>query len=169
PPDPGQGRGPDPLRQATGLRHLPSRNYQASTAWCQAASTACDLLAWLRLPWPPPPALDGALAKAEPKTLRYKILHAAGRIVKGQRRRYLRIPAAWPRARDITDAFTPIMALPPPYPGRPGPSHPGRRPPAGRGTGAHPTRQPGGPPRRTLKYQDQKLIPPDHQTRTSHP
>src|ERR1035441_3043197 len=95
--------------KATGLRHLPSRNYQASTAWCQAASTACDLLAWLRLL-----ALDGDLAKAEPKTLRYKILHAAGRIVKGQRRRYLRIPAAWPWARDITDAFTRIMALPPP-------------------------------------------------------
>src|ERR1039458_2665100 len=53
------------------------------------------------------------------------------------------------------------MPPPPPYPGRPGPSHPGRRPPAGRGTGAHPTRQPGGPPRRTLKNQDQKLIPPE--------
>ena len=106
-----QARVEDRIRcaKATGLRHLPSRNYQASTAWCQAASTACDLLAWLRLL-----ALDGDLAKAEPKTLRYKILHAAGRIVKGQRRRYLRIPAAWPWARDITDAFTRIMALPPP-------------------------------------------------------
>jgi hypothetical protein len=46
--------------------------------------------------------------------LRYRILHAAARIVKGQRRRYLRIPPSWPWARDITDAFTPIMALPPP-------------------------------------------------------
>ena len=26
-----------------------------------------------------------------------------------------------------------------------------------------------GTPRRTLKNQDQKLIPPDHQARTSHP
>ncbi len=95
--------------KATGLRHLPSRNYQVNTAWCQAASIACDLLAWLRLL-----ALDGDLAKAEPKTLRYKILHAAGRIVKGQRRRYLRIPATWPWARHIADAFTQIMALPPP-------------------------------------------------------
>ena len=95
--------------KATGLRHLPSRNYQVNTAWCQAASIACDLLAWLRLL-----ALDGDLATAEPKTLRYKILHAAGRIVKGQRRRYLRIPPSWPWARDITAAFTRIMALPPP-------------------------------------------------------
>jgi len=95
--------------KATGLRHLPSRNYQVNIAWCQAASIACDLLAWLRLL-----ALDGDLARAEPKTLRYKILHAAARIVKGQRRRYLRIPQTWPWARHITDAFARIMALPPP-------------------------------------------------------
>ena len=95
--------------KATGLRHLPSRNYQVNTAWCQAASIACDLLAWLRLL-----ALDGDLARAEPKTLRYRILHAAGRIVRGQRRRYLRIPPSWPWARDISQAVTRIMALPPP-------------------------------------------------------
>ena len=95
--------------KATGLRHLPSRNYQVNTAWCQAAPIACDLLAWLRLL-----ALDGDLATAEPKTLRYKILHAAGKIVKGQRRRHLRIPPSWPWARHITEAFTRILALPPP-------------------------------------------------------
>jgi Transposase DDE domain group 1 len=93
----------------TGLRHLPSRDYKVNIAWCQAASMACDLLAWLRLL-----ALDGDLAKAEPKTLRYKVLHTAGRIVKGQRRRYLRIPPSWPWAQEIADAFTLIMALPPP-------------------------------------------------------
>ena len=59
-------------------------------------------------------ALDGDLARAEPKTLRYRILHAAGRIVRGQRRRYLRIPPSWPWARDISQAVTRIMALPPP-------------------------------------------------------
>ena len=88
---------------------MPSRDYQVNTAWCQAASIACDLLAWLRLL-----ALDGDLAKAEPKTLRYKILHTAGRIVRGQRRRHLKIAASWPWARDIASAFTRILALPPP-------------------------------------------------------
>jgi predicted Na+-dependent transporter len=67
---------------------------------------------------PDPPgkllALDGDLAKAEPKTLRYKILHTAGRIVKGQRRRHLKIPPSWPWAEDIAAAFTRILALPPP-------------------------------------------------------
>lgn len=106
-----QARVEDRIRcaKATGLRHLPSRNYQVNTAWCQAASIACDLLAWLRLL-----ALDGDLARAEPKTLRYRILHAAARIVKGQRRRYLRIPPSWPWARNITEAFTRTLALPPP-------------------------------------------------------
>ena len=42
------------------------------------------LLAWLRLL-----ALDGDLAKAEPKTLRYCVLHAAARLVRGGRRRTL--------------------------------------------------------------------------------
>ncbi len=86
---------------------MPSRNCQVNKAWCQAASIASDLLAWLRLL-----ALDGDLAKVEPKTLRYRILHTAERIVKGQRRRYLRIPAQWPWARDITEAFTQIMTVP---------------------------------------------------------
>lgn len=106
-----QARVEDNIRcaKSTGLGHLPSRDYTINTAWCQAASIACDLLAWLRLL-----ALDGDLAKAEPKTLRYRILHTAGRIVKGQRHRYLKIAASWPWARDIADAFTRILALTPP-------------------------------------------------------
>jgi hypothetical protein len=43
---------------------------------------ACILLAWLKLL-----ALDGDLARAKPKTLRYLILHAAVRLVRGGRRR----------------------------------------------------------------------------------
>ena len=106
-----QARVEDNIRcgKSTGLGHLPSRDYAVNTAWCQAASIACDLLAWLRLL-----ALAGDLAKAEPKTLRYKLLHTAGRIVRGQRRRRLKIAASWPWACDIADAFTRILALPPP-------------------------------------------------------
>jgi hypothetical protein len=106
-----QARVEDRIRcgKSTGMGHMPSRDYTVNTAWCQAASIACDLLAWLRLL-----ALDGDLAKAEPKALRYKLLHTAGRIVKGQRRRYLRIPPSWPWAQDIAGAFTTILALPPP-------------------------------------------------------
>jgi hypothetical protein len=67
--------------------------------------TACILLAWLRLL-----ALDGDLAKAEPKTLR--VLHAAARLVRGGRRRWLKIAASWPWARAITAAWKQVSALP---------------------------------------------------------
>ena len=71
----------------TGLAHLPSHDYPINQAWCAAVSLACDLPAWLRLL-----ALSGDLAKAEPTTLHYRLLHTAGRIVRGQRRRHLKIP-----------------------------------------------------------------------------
>jgi hypothetical protein len=69
--------------------------------------TAQILLAWLKLL-----ALDGDLAKAEPKTLRYKVLHTAARLVHGGRRRRLKIAANWPWAEAITRAWQRIHALP---------------------------------------------------------
>jgi hypothetical protein len=106
-----QARVEDRIRcgKNTGLAHMPSRDYAINQAWCVAVSLACDLLAWLRLL-----ALSGDLAKAEPKTLRYRLLHTAGRIVRGQRRRRLKIPETWPWATDLCQAFTTIYALPPP-------------------------------------------------------
>jgi hypothetical protein len=76
-------------------------------AWLAAALIASTLLAWLKLL-----ALDGQLAKAEPKTLRYRILHAAARLTRGGRQRHLRIQATWPWAADITTAWDRISALP---------------------------------------------------------
>lgn len=68
-----------------------------------------DLLAWTRLL-----ALDGDLAKAEPGTLRYRLLHVGARIVRGQRRRHLKIPTTWPWTDQLVTAFTRIMAIPAP-------------------------------------------------------
>jgi len=45
-----------------------------------------------------------AAARAEPKTLRYRILHAAARLTRGGRRRPLKIQATWPWAADIVAA-----------------------------------------------------------------
>jgi hypothetical protein len=72
----------------TGLGHVPSTSIDINRAWCVAATIAADLLCWLRLL-----CLDGLLAKAEPKTLRYRLLHTAARIIRGQRKRKIRIPA----------------------------------------------------------------------------
>ena len=61
----------------TGLGHFPSDDYGLNKAWLDAALIGCILLAWLKLL-----ALDGDLARAEPKTARYRILHAAARLVR---------------------------------------------------------------------------------------
>jgi hypothetical protein len=71
--------------------------------------TACILLAWLKLL-----ALDGDLAKAEPKTLRYRLLHAAARVARGARRRTLKIAGAWPWSDEIITAWHRIHAIPHP-------------------------------------------------------
>ena len=79
-----------------GLGHFPSRGFAFNQAWLTAAMTGQILLAWLKLL-----ALDGDLVRAEPKTLRYRVLHAAARLVRGGRRRYLKIQATWPWADAI--------------------------------------------------------------------
>jgi hypothetical protein len=93
----------------TGLGHLTSTSIEINRAWCLAATIACDLLCWLRLL-----CLDGPLTRAEPKTLRYRLLHTAARIVRGQRKRTIRIPATWPWAQQLTACLLAALALPPP-------------------------------------------------------
>jgi hypothetical protein len=44
--------------------------------------------------------------------LRYRVLHAAGKLVRGGRRRRLKIPATWPWAEAIATAWTRITVLP---------------------------------------------------------
>ena len=94
--------------KATGLDHLPSTLMAINAAWCVAAMIATDLLCWFRLL-----CLQGLLAQAEPKTLRYRLLHTAARIVRGQRKRKIKIPEAWPWAHELAAAFSLAFALTP--------------------------------------------------------
>jgi hypothetical protein len=93
----------------TGIGKLPSCSFALNQAWLAAALIAATLLAWLRLL-----ALDGNLAKAEPKTLRYRLLHAAARLARSGRRRHLKIAATWPWAPAIITAWERVTALPHP-------------------------------------------------------
>jgi hypothetical protein len=93
----------------TGLGHFPSHDYKINQAWLDASMTACILLAWLKFI-----ALDGGLARAEPKTLRYRVLHAAARLVRGGRRRCLKIAETWPWAQEIITAWQRVQAIPHP-------------------------------------------------------
>jgi hypothetical protein len=93
----------------TGLGRLPSREYAINQAWVQIAAVAADLTCWLQLL-----ALDGDLAKAEPKMLRFRMLHLPARLVRSGRRRRLQLPRHWPWAAQICDAFHRIMIIPAP-------------------------------------------------------
>lgn len=101
----------DRIRHAkdTGLGRFPSREYAINQAWLVAVAVAADLVAWLRLL-----GLDGDLVTAEPKALRYRLLHVPARLVKSGRRRRLRIPASWPWVDDIVAVFARIAAIPQP-------------------------------------------------------
>ncbi len=84
----------------TGCTNLPSADFQINTAWLTTAMIAHDLLIWCqRL------CLDGDLAKAEPKRLRYTLLHTAGLIARTARQTRLRIAAGWPWADQLVNAF----------------------------------------------------------------
>jgi hypothetical protein len=68
------GRARRPLIPDWDAGRLPSHVIDINRAWCLAATIACDLLCWLHLL-----CLGEPLAKAESKTLRYRLLHTAAR------------------------------------------------------------------------------------------
>lgn len=59
-------------------------------------------------------SLDGELASAEPKKLRYRLLHVAACLTRGGRRLRLRISATWPWRNELATAFHRLAALPRP-------------------------------------------------------
>ena len=76
---------------------FPSREYAINQA----------LAAWLRLL-----ALDSDMAAAEPKALRFRMLHVPARLARSGRRRNL--PGRSPWADQIVEAFRQIMIIPAP-------------------------------------------------------
>jgi Transposase DDE domain group 1 len=94
--------------KASGLRNLPFRAYAMNAAWLELVLMGCDLLAWMRRL-----LLAGTrLARCEPKRLRYRLLHVAGRLVRHARSVSLRLSPSWPWAGSLASAFTRLKALP---------------------------------------------------------
>jgi Transposase DDE domain group 1 len=98
----GRGRMECRIRDAkdTGLANLPSHDLAINTAWLTLVLIAADLLAWLKTL-----CLQGELASAQPKRLRYTLLHTAGVFIHSARRTTLRLAAGWPWATDLVAAF----------------------------------------------------------------
>ncbi|MGI5238808.1 IS1380 family transposase [Dactylosporangium sp. CA-139066] len=93
----------------TGLGRFPSRAFAINQAWLQLALIGIDLLSWTQML-----LLDGELAAAEPKKLRYRLLHVAARLTRTARRTRLRIAETWPWATELATAFARLAALPQP-------------------------------------------------------
>jgi len=84
----------------TGLANLPSASFAINQAWVELTLIATDLLAWSRLL-----LVDDDLADAEPKRLRYCLLHTAGQLVHTRRQRWLRLADDWPWTDQLIAAF----------------------------------------------------------------
>ena len=93
--------------KATGLRNLPFDRWRRNTVWLELVLAAQDLTCWTQAL-----LLDGDLAVAEPKALRYRLWHIAARIVRHARRRILRLQHSWPWAIELARAFARLRALP---------------------------------------------------------
>jgi hypothetical protein len=93
--------------KATGLANLPFDLLRRNAVWLELVLAAQDLTCWTQAL-----LLNGALAVAEPKTLRYRLLHVAARIVRHARRLILRLQASWPWAVELACAFARLRALP---------------------------------------------------------
>jgi hypothetical protein len=92
-----------------GFGRFPSRAFALNCAWLELALTGINLLAWTRVL-----LLDGENALAEPKRLRYRLLHVAARLVRTARRTYLRLAQRWPGVADRATAYRRLDLLPRP-------------------------------------------------------
>lgn len=93
----------------TGMEKLPFRDFDLNAVWLELSLIAQDLLAWTKAL-----ALAGELARCEPKRLRYRLLHVAGRLAFHARQAILHLDRDWPWAAELAAAFARLAALPPP-------------------------------------------------------
>lgn len=91
----------------SGLRNLPLHDFAQNMIWLEIVALAADLLAWTQnLAWHDTPARVW-----EPKRLRLRLFHVAGRIIRSGRRHRLRLPRAWPWAKPLQTGWVNLHAL----------------------------------------------------------
>jgi hypothetical protein len=91
----------------TGLQKFPFKEFKLNEVWLEIVMLAHDLIVWTQAL-----LLTGDLANAEPKRLRYRLLHVAARLAFHGRRARLRLQHDWPWASDLVAAFGKLKALP---------------------------------------------------------
>jgi Transposase DDE domain group 1 len=90
----------------TGLEKFPFKDFALNEVWLEIVMLAHDLLVWTQAL-----LLDGELAKAEPKRLRYRLLHVSGRLAFSGRRAKLHLQHTWPWVAQLLTAFTKLKTL----------------------------------------------------------
>jgi hypothetical protein len=91
----------------TGLSKFPFKAFALNEVWLEIVMLAHDLIVWTQAL-----TLTGELAKAEPKRLRYRLLHVAGRLAFSGRRAKLHLQNTWPWVTELKAAFKRLKALP---------------------------------------------------------
>ena len=91
----------------TGLQKFPFKEFALNEVWLEIVMLAHDLIVWTQAL-----LLDGELAKAEPKRLRYRLLHVAARLAFSGRRAKLHLQRTWPWATELAAAFAKLTTLP---------------------------------------------------------
>ena len=90
----------------SGAQRFPFVDIDANRAWLATVCFADSLVRWFQLL-----CCTGALAGAEPKTLRWTLWHTPARLVRRARRRVVRILDAWPTAEALLGAYQRIALI----------------------------------------------------------
>jgi len=103
----GHARVEDRIRnwKDSGLANLPFDSFVRNEAWVATSLIAGALLAWSQMV-----CFEGPLAKAEPKTMRYRVLHVAALLVHKSRGLILRLDETWPWVDELANAFVRLRA-----------------------------------------------------------
>ncbi|HEY1738002.1 MAG TPA: IS1380 family transposase [Acidimicrobiia bacterium] len=89
-----------------GLERFPFVDLDANRARLAIVAFAADLVRWFQLD-----CLDGPLATAEPKTLRWQLWHAPARFIRRARQHIVRILDNWPTADVLLRAYKRIALI----------------------------------------------------------
>jgi hypothetical protein len=92
--------------KATGLENLPFHNFRANSVWLELILAAQDLIAFFQHL-----CLRGESRQWDPKTLRYRLLHTAARVVCSGRRRILRLQRTWRWTPILYEAFKRVRLI----------------------------------------------------------
>lgn len=92
----------------SGLSNLPLHAFTANQLWVELVLLAADLLVWTQMLG----MADTDARLWEPKRLRLRLLHVAGRITRSARRNRLKLPTSWPWNDLISSAWQRLQPVP---------------------------------------------------------